>query len=238
MYHECLSCHLIQELPMPSLNIVDDFYNTETDFVADDTFTGKTNDFYFSFLSPFLARRTHILDLGCGTGMFADFLHSAGHDVEAVDISRKNVESTMRYGIKAHLGFLNKIAFPEASFDVVVCMQVIEHLVDPLSEFREVNRILKHGGIFFIGTPKWDAFFPRIVKSRWKYYLPGQHVTLFNHDSINMIAEKSGFSVKSITDRLYENTGFSKYIRQFIKPFLTGKGFSTTRDGMIIVLEK
>jgi ubiquinone/menaquinone biosynthesis C-methylase UbiE len=102
-----------------------------------------------------------VLDVGCGTGdltltarKYAGALGSAyGIDAspEGIDIARKKAK---RSGSEAvfEVGLIEKIAYPDATFDVVISRLVIHHLPDDLKRqgFREIYRVLKPGGHVFL----------------------------------------------------------------------------------------
>ena len=106
-----------------------------------------------------------ILDVGCGTGdltltakKYAGASGSAyGIDPspEGIDIARKKAR---RSGAEVvfEVGLIEKIAYPDAAFDVVIRRLVIHHLPDDLKRqgFREIYRVLKPGGLVFIADFK------------------------------------------------------------------------------------
>ena len=258
IYYQCKTCGLTQQLPRPSLVIVENIYNGEEKYLfkknegMDTEFMRKTQEFYYTFLQRFLkTKEIHVLDFGCGFGAMTGLLKSKGYDnIEALDISEWNTNFVHdKYGVKTHTGFLKDMDFPDGSFDLVIALHVIEHLPDPFLEFREINRILAKGGMFFIGTPNGDSLFAKMSQAKWRYYIPDEHINIFNHKSINFILKKAGFKLLTINDYLYRKTSFIVYVKEIIKPIAiymirtvfhrtTLNNFSTSRDGMIIVAKK
>lgn len=95
-----------------------------------------------------------ILDIGCGYGFFLHEMKSRGWQVEGVEISqtgRRYAQDTLN--IPVHSGQLERLKFPEASFDVITLFYVIEHVPDPVHVMVEVKRILKPGGLVFLRWP-------------------------------------------------------------------------------------
>ena len=102
-----------------------------------------------------------ILDVGCGTGnltLTAKKYAGASGSVSGIDASPEMIgvaqEKAKRSGIEAvfELGLIEKMPFPDASFDVVISRLVIHHLPDDLKRqgFAEIFRVLKPGGRFFL----------------------------------------------------------------------------------------
>lgn len=127
-----------------------------------------------------------VLDIGCGNGFFVeqlwrdDFRNLSGYDVgDYVANERK------KYFQEFKVGNINFDALPWRGdfFDAVSAWQVIEHLENPHQFIREVSRVLKPGGIFFLSTPNIFNIFNRLIflKSgdmpRWKE--KNNHIALF-----------------------------------------------------------
>lgn len=99
-----------------------------------------------------------VLDVGCGTGLFMKHII--------------NVGCTQCFGVDGHTDFahlaikrgykevrqiedlnVDKLPFEDEKFDVVVCKDVFEHLLNPMHAVSEIKRVLKPGGIFLLHVP-------------------------------------------------------------------------------------
>ena len=94
-----------------------------------------------------------ICDIGCGDGDLSMGLVKKVKEVHGIDISPTRVERARQRGIKAVSGDAAKTNFGSDFFDGVICSEVIEHIVDPLALMKEINRILKKGGIAVLTVP-------------------------------------------------------------------------------------
>lgn len=100
--------------------------------------------------------QTKILDFGCGSGIFVSELQEKGYDVHGVDISAEAIKFGELRGIKnLSIQDSHRLDFPDASFDVVLSLDVLEHLEDESWAIREVYRILKPGGKFMVMVPAY-----------------------------------------------------------------------------------
>jgi 2-polyprenyl-6-hydroxyphenyl methylase / 3-demethylubiquinone-9 3-methyltransferase len=99
---------------------------------------------------------TKILDLGCGAGFLSNELAKEGFKVTGFDLSQesltvaKNHDSTKT--VQYIQGNANLLPFEDASFDVICCMDFLEHVEDINPILKEVSRVLKPGGKFFFHT--------------------------------------------------------------------------------------
>lgn len=94
--------------------------------------------------------RGSVLDVGTGTGRFAIPLHDAGHKVTGCDISPGMLEvaadAAQGRDITWQVADVEKLPFPDNSFDTVVSLNVIIHLPQWQSCIREFQRVVKPGG--------------------------------------------------------------------------------------------
>lgn len=96
---------------------------------------------------------SRILDLGCGRGgvielFWRDVKLAAGLDPDVPSLSEHRAP-----GMPAVRGVGEHIPFAAETFDIVVCVWVLEHLKDPARALGEVRRVLRHGGHFVFVTP-------------------------------------------------------------------------------------
>lgn len=93
-----------------------------------------------------------IIDVGCGAGDVIDLLENFGH-VIGVDNDKQIVQFNKKNGREVTLGDINKLKFPDKSFDSVILLEILEHLDDDLGGIREVFRVLKPNGIVLATVP-------------------------------------------------------------------------------------
>ena len=97
--------------------------------------------------------RPHILDVGCGTGANLEMLGEFG-DAEGVDVSTDALSFCRQRGLDSvRLGEAEKLPYPDASFDIVMMISVLEHLDDDLAGLQEMRRVLKPGGRALLFVP-------------------------------------------------------------------------------------
>lgn len=92
-----------------------------------------------------------VLDIGCNSGEFMALLEKKGCDVYGVDVADAVLEKAKERGLKVQKADAEALPFEDGSFDVVVCMEVLVHLHDPVKALKEFRRVLKPSG-FILGS--------------------------------------------------------------------------------------
>ncbi len=98
------------------------------------------------------------LDIGCGGGILAEEFAAAGFKVTGIDPSEASLETAKNHAnysgldIEYQTGTGENLSFPDNSFDVVYCCDVLEHVRDLPKCMSEIARVLKPGGVFFYDT--------------------------------------------------------------------------------------
>jgi 2-polyprenyl-6-hydroxyphenyl methylase/3-demethylubiquinone-9 3-methyltransferase len=97
-----------------------------------------------------------VLDLGCGAGFLANHLGSLGHRVTGIDTTPENLVVGSAHDatqtVQYVLGDACQLPYPDASFDVVCAMDLLEHVTEPEQLIDEASRVLRPGGLFFFHT--------------------------------------------------------------------------------------
>ena len=138
-----------------------------------------------------------ILDVGCGTGGILRHLRARGYrNLHGLEISGYAVERLQAEGITMHVGQLPAIAAGDASFDVVIASQVLEHIIRRNRFAREIRRVLKPGGHILIFVPD-DCLGP---------IAEPEHVIKYNRDTLNAFLARhfAAVAVESIRDPNHE----------------------------------
>ena len=162
----------------------------------------QTVDFqYFT-----LHRGERVLDLGCGEGRHVISAYVLG-EVHAlgVDLSRKDLATAQaRFAEFEEAGNDQKqldlteasalaLPFPDASFDKVICSEVLEHIPDYRAALREIRRVLKPAGLLCISVPRrWPERLCWALSKRY-HQTPGGHLRIFRAERLWAEIEHLGF---------------------------------------------
>lgn len=149
--------------------------------------------------------KTRVLDLGAGQGAMSEKLQQAGYQVSACDLFPEMFRCP---GIECRRADLHEpLPYEDGEFNLVVAVEVVEHLEHHLSLFHEVSRVLKPGGVFLFSTPNIMS-----LKSRLRFLLSGfyyshgplqpgvddpvaQHIAAFTPNRYRFMLDKAGLEL-------------------------------------------
>jgi SAM-dependent methyltransferase len=109
-------------------------------------------------LAANMASGKRVLDAACGNGYGSLLMRERGADgVTGVDIDWEAVQQARRFHRRKHVGFSRASAlalpFRDATFDLFVSLETVEHIDDDAAYVHEARRVLKHDGTFICSTP-------------------------------------------------------------------------------------
>lgn len=122
-----------------------------------------------------------VLDVGCGAGNLGAYLKQQGRASEVVGIeidtiAAKEASTKLDCVLCANLNQASVFdvlkAFDKASFDYIICADVLEHLIDPWKVLAELVTYLKPNGRFVTSIPNvrhWSVWLPLILRGQWEY---------------------------------------------------------------------
>ncbi len=100
-----------------------------------------------------------VLDIGCGGGILSESLAARGAQVTGIDLAERALKVARMHAMEAGLGVNYELISAEqlaaerpAGFDVVCCMEMLEHVPDPASVVHAAGRLVRPGGWVFFST--------------------------------------------------------------------------------------
>jgi 2-polyprenyl-3-methyl-5-hydroxy-6-metoxy-1,4-benzoquinol methylase len=161
--------------------------------------------FLWPIVRDLLPRREKacVLDIGCGPGNQARSLADFGYDVTGVDVSAEAVAEARRRVPEGRFLVADVYDLPwnelEGRFDVVLALEVIEHLYYPRRLLQAADRCLKPGGALILSTP-YHGYAKNLATSildRWDHHFnireDGWHIKFFSPRTLRSLVDKGGF---------------------------------------------
>jgi len=137
-----------------------------------------------------------VLDLGSATGGNTLHIASLGHTVTSVEYSDIGIEIQKSKGISVVWADTRKLPFEDESFDVVICLDVIEHIEEDFMVIEEISRVLKCSGRFLISVPE-D---PKLWSS---HDVSVNHFRRYTRDSLLNLVKSTDLKIKNLWSTLF-----------------------------------
>ncbi len=139
-----------------------------------------------------LPRAAQILDAGCGSGRTLEELVPYGAvqgielDPEAAAVARARGQGEVREGRLEHL------PWPDETFDLITCLDVIEHTPDDRATLRELRRVCKSGGYLLVTVPAYQVLWSQHDEAN-------HHFRRYNRRMLRAAAAQAGWTVQRMT---------------------------------------
>jgi len=210
----CRACTLLYTNPRPTFEALAAHYPDDyMCYLAPDAdatmFRSVSEAIARSLTQRRLARREKVIgrippelaiaDVGCGLNeLLRTIKLERGPVGTGVDVKASMVERIQRLlQMPAVHGGLSDAKFADASLDLVLMLEYLEHESDPAAVLAESRRVLKQGGHVAIEIPHITGLPARIFKSRWFNLDVPRHLVFFDPDTLRRACADSGFELIS-----------------------------------------
>jgi SAM-dependent methyltransferase len=164
------------------------------------------------------------LEIGCGPGWILKTLARHGWTVVGVERGDEQARQTARVtGLDVSGGPIERIG-PDASFDLIVMFQVLEHVTDPLGMLAQCRRLLRPGGVLIVSCPNFASWGAAFGGSHWFHLDVPRHLFHFSPGSLGAYLRREGWRV--------ERTSFVSWIHDpygWVQTQMNRLGFGRNR---------
>ena len=208
----CLNCNFY------FVNPPIEFSEFDWKYLYDNTYFGEKSNWYtkkrkldskerLKKASGFTSNKIeNFLDIGCGEGYSLIEAMSRGWNVYGLDITDHRIENAKASSIKFINSDLINSNLPSNFFDIIYIDSVLEHVYNPSDYLSEIKRILKKGGILYLGVPNEDSLFNDVRKIIYKItrknitekikpFQSPYHINGFNKSSLTFALNITGFKI-------------------------------------------
>lgn len=194
---KCKKCGFMYINPRPKSEMIVEGYSAAVDEAYVSQSEGRIATFKGSLkkIEKIYPQKGRILDVGCAAGFFLKAAKDEGWDTYGVEPSRWLADwGNKNFGLNIRAGTLEGAKFPDKYFDVVTLWDVLEHVPDAAGTLKEINRILKPGGIVVVNYPNMGSNLAKVFGRKW-WFLLSVHLYYFTPKTIKAMLEKEGFEL-------------------------------------------
>ncbi len=119
------------------------------------------------YIFKYVPKNGKVLEAGCGSGRFVYYLHNLGYDIVGIEIGKETVQflNSQFPHLDIRQGDVRSLPFPDDSFDSIISLGVIEHVIEGIDgPIREMYRVLKTGSYAIVIVPSFNTI--RRIKYR------------------------------------------------------------------------
>lgn len=228
---ECKNCGLRFTQDVPDQASIGSYYKSENYISHSNTSKGLVNSLYQRVRKRTLKQKRKLvekltglnngflLDLGAGTGAFANEMASAGWQVTALEPdaeARRTGREVFNIEIQDS-DFLYKL--PTSSFDLISLWHVLEHVHELHKYVETLGLLLKPKGKILVAVPNYTSKDADMYKEYWAAYDVPRHLYHFSPSSIKMLMEKQGLKIEKLLPMWYD----SFYVSMLSNKYKKGK---------------
>ena len=139
-----------------------------------------------------------LLDVGCGDGHFLIAATNRGWRVSGSEYGEAPRERARRRGLDVRPAPFVAARDEHGIFDVVTCIEVIEHVTQPAQELARIADLLRRRGCLYLTTPNFDSLSRRVAGPKWRVIEYPEHLTLFTPGTLERMLTAAGFQTQSL----------------------------------------
>ena len=138
-----------------------------------------------------------LLDIGCAHGLLLDQAAGQGYETFGIEPSFRYAEEAAHKGHAVFNGGLEEFAAqrPDERFDIIVCLDVIEHITAPRAFLSLAASLLSESGIMVVSTPNYSGVIAKLLGAHDPYMTPPVHTVFLTAAGMRRIAAAAGLEV-------------------------------------------
>lgn len=236
---KCNFCQFVWQKNIPNKNFINEIYDKIIDknkslnkaIIKLSKKQIRKNNYEISFIKSFLNKnKLNILDFGAGWGDWLKSLEDRNVKRYGFEISFHRKKYLKSMDIKV-LDDKNLVKFSNF-FDYIRLEQVLEHVDDLNLTVKTLSKIIKKGGILFIGVPNGKEEINNNIIVKKGPIQPLEHLNCFNRKSLSLLAKKYGFRCVGRYETLINSFSYLNLSFSSFKAFLLDNLLSTNDTRM------
>ncbi len=145
-------------------------------------------------LKKVIPQAENLLEVGCGYGFFLDEAKDFFPSLTGIELSAEAGRAALETsGAQIHIGTADSLPTDTKDFDVIIMLNVIEHIYEPVRFLLSLRERLASGGVMVLATPDIGSFWYRIMKKRWPSFKLPEHVAFYDKKTLADLLERAGF---------------------------------------------
>lgn len=226
---KCTGCGFRFTNPRPEASDLGKYYESSEYISHSNTRKGMFATVYQQIRKYTLSRKLklinkyqqkgEILDIGCATGQFLNYMKENGWKTTGIEPDEKTRSRAIAdYGLNV---FPEKQlnVFDKGGFDVITLWHVLEHVSELKERIGQLRNLLKKEGTLIIAVPNCDSWDAKNYGNFWAAYDLPRHLYHFTKSDIKLLLENSGFTIVNIVPMKFD----AYYVSLLSEKYKNGK---------------
>lgn len=192
---QCRRCGMVSSRPTLAPEEILENYSRVVDdaYLAEEPARRELFEWILKATRNYPRRGKRLLEIGSNVGLFLDVATRLGWTARgiepsgwAVELGRENFEVAIQQGT------VEQLEEPAASADVIVMLDVLEHLTDPLAALRRLRPVLDDDGLLVLSTVNLSGLHARIRDGNWPWFIRS-HLHYFSPETLHAMLRLAGY---------------------------------------------
>jgi glycosyltransferase involved in cell wall biosynthesis/2-polyprenyl-3-methyl-5-hydroxy-6-metoxy-1,4-benzoquinol methylase len=192
---QCPHCGLVSAIPtLDAHEIIGNYEQVIDDqYLREEASRRELFTWFVNAMSGYVVPGRRLLEIGANMGLFLSVASSAGWKARGIEPSRWAVEEGVRrFGVDLTQGTIEGMTDQGKSADVLVMLDVLEHLVDPLEGLRSLRNVIEDEGLLVLSTVNLAGLHARARRERWPWFIRS-HLHYFGPETLQAMLARAGF---------------------------------------------
>lgn len=192
---QCHRCGLVSAVPMLAAEEIVQNYTQVVDeqYLAEEAARRELFAWIVNAMDGYVVRGRRLLEIGASVGLLLAVARERGWEARGIEPSKWAVEQGIaRFGVDLRRGVVEDLAEPPGSADVVVMLDVLEHLADPLGALRRLRLVVDDEGLLALSTVNLAGLHARLRGEAWPWFIRS-HLHYFSPETLDAMLKRAGF---------------------------------------------
>ncbi len=192
---QCLRCGMVSSIPTLRPDEIVDNYTQVVDeqYLKEEPARRELFAWFLGQIDAFALPGRRLLEVGANVGLFLDVAREHGWDERGVEPSKWAVEEGIRrFGVQLEQGAVEDLEAGTDIADVIVMLDVLEHLNDPLAALRRLRGMINEEGLLVLSTVNLDGLHASLRGEDWPWFIRS-HLHYFGEHTLAAMLRSAGF---------------------------------------------
>ena len=192
---QCIRCGLVSAIPAIEPEEIVENYRQVVDeaYLREEPARRELFEDFVSQIEAFAPSGKRLLEVGSNVGLFLAVAGEHGWRASGIEPSKWSVEEGLaRFGVDLRQGTIEDLDAARDSADVIVMLDVLEHLTDPLAALKKLRGMINDEGLLVLSTVNLDGLHARLRNGHWPWFIRS-HLHYFGQATLAAMLQRSGF---------------------------------------------